>query len=1031
MTRKYYHSCITCPTCHEPYAGSYSELVGLISDENGKIICNCCNSRFNHLVDFSGNKKFENTYNMVLNYNKCPYSADKGKIPLYWHVAPNIIEESYIEWINERPQGTFLITWPWEEVRFIPILLSEYITRHPDSKIVVVGDYDRSLSEKSHIVVHSLPEKIHNTFFIDNPEIPNGDLKKEINSFRNEKSLLFDLRDVITVKSKLYGSRELDTWICLEKLKKCSNEQKNRIVRDYGKGSLRDIELIRKNGKRLSGYTETELESGIIDPENGKWVLQLREENQWSGKQNYNHIWIYDILNNIDRIVWCQEFLDPVTYYNIDEDVQPQSGKTHLISSHSDAGQIFRMIDKIQPDILIIENADTFIQDIRYSGPSSRALLEYLKKPVNTNLLFSTDPEKRQFYHLNSSDNALRSAGCMVHTLDSEDVLKWIGERSDQSNYLYPSPISSGIKEILQEQACSFSIQYIEVDTLTKFYDSVYQLTDLLNNGSAKDIRFYLNRVTGSPLNIIGDYSDPKYLKVYKGHFGLEITYNLLLNDLMCSADEGEIQSETVKEFKRLFTETYLPEKFCSVNPLRTKIVEKAREILENNSSAHVTVIVHFNDIRGFERLIRDEKLIPEDLLPHFNVSGWKGLTSKEALIEKGQPHYVISSQYPSLSYNLRKSGVREFIFISDQKGLQEIKEIISRRLLDVFAHPIFSPDEGGSMPPLIHEALKATDVPAPERVAEIYDDIDDEEIRFSIRKQSQNIRQKTTEETDLGINGIESGDEAFLCIDNQNRGIFIPIGQSVMISNKGFFTDIDTDNRRSDAKIIKDLTHSEIVLGKSGIYYSFKSIFFRYMIKKGTRVTFRRTPYSWKGFMDFFETSILWIHLIEQAAERLAEKYSCDVYAALTFISARLTAAGITAQEPSTVIGWCLNYEDITLESGTYRIYKTEHPFRKNDLKVIFETLNSIIPGVIPDKCDPDEIFAAALCMQDLRLKILKNTSDKIDTTYQDVRRGLAKEMENIISEAELFSPTFVRRVTVANPVRPMRIYQNYNEFL
>lgn len=1030
MVRKYYHSCITCPTCHEPWAGSYSELVGLELERNGEITCKNCNSKFKYLIDFSGDKRFDKTYKAVQDYNKLPYSTDKGKIPLYWQITLNTIEESYIKWVVEKPLGSFLITWPWEEVRFIPILLSEYITRYPNSKVVVVGDYEKPLSEKDRMFNHSLPEIIHNTLFIDDPEAPRGDLKKEMKAFGNEKSLLFDERYVTRVKSKLYGSRELDSWICLKSLKKCLNEQKERIINDYGKGSLRDIELIRRDGTRIRRHTENELKSGIIDPKNGKWILQLREEKQWSGKRKYNHKWEYEILQNLDKIVWCQEFLDPAIYYNISEEDQPQSRRTHLISSNSDVSQIFKMIQKIQPDIMIIENADIFMQDIRYSGPSSRALMEYLKKPANTTLLFSTDPEKRQFYHLSYPDNALKSAGCTIHTLDSEGVLQRIGELSQEreDTNSYSSPLSSGR---LQKQTSNFSALYIEVEALSKLSDSIYRIINLLDSRSAKDIRFYLNRVIGSPLNIIGDYSDPKYLKVQRGLYGLEITYNTLLNDLTIAADEGEIQSETVQEFARFFTETYLSEQYGSVNPLRKEIVDKAREILENDPLAYVTVIVHFNDIRGFKRLARDEKLIPEDLLPRFNISGWKDLTSIEALIEGGKHHYVISSQYPSLSYNLRKSGVEKFIFISDQRGIQKIKEIISRRLLDIFTHPLNSPEEGASMPLLLSKALKTTYVPHPERVTEIYDDIDDEEIRFSVRKQSQNLPQRTTEEPDNNIKGIKSGEKAFLCIDNQDRALFISCGQSVMVRSKGFFIDIDTDDRKPDKKIIKDLTGSEIVLGKSGIYYSFKSIFFRYMIKKGARVTFRRMPYRWQGFMDFFETSILWIHLIEQVAERLTEKYSCDLDSALAFISEKLTAAGITAQEPSTVIGWCLNYEDIKLESGTYRIYKTEHPFRRNDIKIIFETLDSIIPGIIPDTCDPDEIFAAALCMQDLRLKILKTSPDKMDATYQDIRRGLAKEMESIISEAELFRPLSVQRVTVINPVRPMYIYQNYREYL
>ena len=1028
MTRKYYHSCIVCPTCHEPYAGSYSDFVDLHLDENGKIICNNCNSQFNRYIDFSGNKMFQETHKAVLNHSKFPFSAEYGKIPLYWNVTPNTIEDSYIEWILKNPPGSFLITWPWENVRFIPILISEYIGMHPDSKMVIVGDYESPDPESTHIGNHSLPEIIQNTFFIDDPDDPGDELKKEMSNFRKEKGLLFDLRDVIQVKFRSFGSREFVPRTCFGKLKKCSNEQKRIILGDYGNGSFKDIELIKKDGKKLSGFSQKDLDTGVIDPENGKWVLQLREEEQWSGKQNYNHIWLYEILENLERVIWCQEYFKPAVYYTANEDDHPKSGNIHLISSQSDPYQLFRMIQEIEPDILIIENSDTFMQDIRYSGPLNKLLLEYLKSPAKTTLLFSTDPEKRQFYSLNSPQNPLLSSGCRIHTLDSTEILETIAEQSDESKY--PSPLSSGIKQLLHEQKSSLSIQYAEVDELTKFSDALYQLTDEIDAGLAKDIRFYLRRVVSSPLNIIGDYSDSKYLTVTKGMFGLEITYHTLFSGLTISAEDDEISENIPLEFSRLLKEIYLPEISQNVNPLRYEMLDKAKKILENNPSAYVSLVVHSFDVRGFNRIISDEALIPDSLMSRINISGWKGLTNKQSLIESGNPHYVISSQYPSLSYNLRKSNATEIIFISDKKGIEGIREIISRRLLDKFAYPVFSHNADESMPSLLSEALDATTVPEPDRVARIYEDIDDKEIFFSVQKPSQNFHPTTDGESNPDITGIEPGEEAFLCTDSYNRGIFIPIGQSVMKRENGFFNDIDTDNRRSDKKIIHDLEGSEIVLAKSGIYYSFKSIFFRFMMKEGARVTFSRLPFSWKGFRDFFEMSVRWIHLIDKTVEQVAEKCSCERTEALELVAAQLASAGLTAQESSTIIGWCENYEDILMESGTFRLYRTEHPFRKNDLRIIFEVLNNLIPGVIPESADPDEIFAAALCMQDLRLKVLKSGPDNIDTTYQNVRRGLAREMASVISETGLFSPLVVQRVEIIKTVRPMQIYENYGEF-
>jgi hypothetical protein len=1028
--RRYYHSCVICPTCHEPYAGSYSAFVYLKLNENGTITCNFCNSEFNQLIDFSNKKQFQETYRTIDNDNFFHSSKEINKVPLYWCVEPNTIETSYIEWVVQKPQGVFLITWPWEDVRFIPILLSEYLTKNPNSNIVVIGNYDKHIPDTNQITCYSLPEIIFNTLFVDDPVAPSGELKKEINNFRREKSLLFNRRIVTKVKFKSFGSRRIDESICLNSLKKCAKERKKQITDGYGTRCLRDIKLTKLDGRTFSGYSQTDLESGKVDPENGKWILQLREENQWSGNQNYNHIWLYEILSNLKNLIRCQDYLKPSVYYLIDGEDRPKPGKTHLISSHSDPNQIFRLIREIQPDLLIIENADLFIQDIRYHGLLSQALLEYIKNPVNTTLLFSTDPEKRQFYHLNSPKNAFIEAGCKIHTLDSVEVMKHIGAKSTENNY--PSPLSSGIKDYLHKQRSDFYVQYIEAEKLTEFSDAMFQITTNLDTQLTKDIRFYLRRVIASPLNIIGrDYSDFKYLTVYKGHFGIELTYDIIYNDLIESADDDDIPKEIPTTFSQLFEEHYLPDKTHSANPLREIMLNIAKDILEKNPSAYVSLIVHYCDVKGLERIIRDDELIHEKLLPRINISGWKGLKSKETFIEKEIPHYVISSQYPSLSYNLRKSDVNEFIFISDKKGLEGIKEVISKRLLETFAHPLYLPDKTRSMPSLIAEALDTIDIPEPGRVAEIYDDIDDEEISFSISTQSQNSVQRSVDDVNPNVCGIEPGNEAFLCIDNQNRGIFFSVGQNVMIRKDGFFSDIETDNRRSDNLIIKDLTGAEIILGKSGVYYSFKAIFFKFMMKEGARITFRKEPYSWKGFKNLFETSVFWIHLIEKATEIIAEERSIFFDEALTFISGQLTNAGITAKELATVIGWCNHHEEITLESGTYQLYRTEHPFKRNDLRIIFEVLNSITPGIIPNNCDSDEIFAAALCIQNLRLKVFKKTSDKMDAVYQQIRIGLAREFDNFISEADIIIPIVVKRVIVSKSVKSMHTYDNYNDLL
>jgi hypothetical protein len=92
-------------------------------------------------------------------------------------------KKKYVEWAIQKPRGIFLITWPWPDVRFLPVLLTEYCISFPDEKIVVIGDYDRPSKEKKTIDTPSLCELLKKTVFIDNPAPSIGRTKE-----RNDKS---------------------------------------------------------------------------------------------------------------------------------------------------------------------------------------------------------------------------------------------------------------------------------------------------------------------------------------------------------------------------------------------------------------------------------------------------------------------------------------------------------------------------------------------------------------------------------------------------------------------------------------------------------------------------------------------------------------------------------------------------------------------------------------------------------------------------------------------------------------------------
>ncbi|MEN6444011.1 MAG: hypothetical protein ABFC71_09710 [Methanoregula sp.] len=947
-------------------------------------------------------------------------------LPLFWNVVINEIEKNYVDWAIQKPEGIFLITWPWPDVRFLPVLLTEYCISNKNEKVVVIGDYEASSEPKKTISTPTLIEILNKTVFIDNLVPPSDGLKKEMITLKKNHSILFEQKKVVSVKYRRYGSGNIETFLCPHSLSKCSNDvKKDASIENFGKSYLRTITHKKINRQESKGYNELDVKNKIVDPDHGLWDVTLTEQNQWSGKLNYNILWLAEILQNFEKITSCQDILCSVCYFDDPQTVDPDA-KVHLISSKIDLDKILSIIQKISPNLLIIENADDIISDIRYCGPASKSLIEYLAHPPGIVFLFSTNPEKRQFYRLESETNVFSPVSVVVQTLDSSQVLTQLSPDNAQSKF--HNPISSMTSDLLDERNKKIVSQYIKLDNLTSFSQTIISLLDSIEKKFSRDIRFYLRRVVSSPLHIIGDYSDPKFLSAKRGFTGISITYHSIHNDLAEYADDGRISKDVPDLFHKTFYDQYLPDTNQNKNPLRDEFIRNARELCKRNSSNNVIFVVNFRDIKGLEKIIAEDKTLPQDLKTRIFVSGWNNLHETETMVDADTPLFVISSQYPSLKYNLRNSRIKEFIFLSDNDGIEGIKEIIDHRLLERFSFPVVSPRENWDGPSFLRESLGKLELPPPTRINELYLDEDDEIVHFSDWKHNDTESHEPSEYQPLSI--IEAGDEVVLCINRADLAIFIPFGKSVMVQKGELPEDIHIDFKNSDAEIGKKLINTDIILGKSGLFLSFRGIFFKFMMQYGKRMKFQKRPYAWDGYESLFNDSIHWIRLIEKAIQECAIKDPKNQKNADVIVSLKLIESDITAKELGTVIGWFTNYDEISLNSGQYRLYRTEHPFRLEDLRKIFIALQEFLMLSDLNKVDPEKVYAASLCLQDFRRKIFQSSPEE-NPMFFSIRSGLKKEINNILIEAETFSPLIVKKVKITKTVQPMKIIKNYQDYL
>jgi hypothetical protein len=96
--------------------------------------CSCCDAHFHSTIDLSSSDRFANIAEAVINTEGEQAEKYLSDLPLVWKIKPNQIEDEYIRWVRRTSRGKFLITWPWEEVKFIPLLVSEYLLNEPEKK---------------------------------------------------------------------------------------------------------------------------------------------------------------------------------------------------------------------------------------------------------------------------------------------------------------------------------------------------------------------------------------------------------------------------------------------------------------------------------------------------------------------------------------------------------------------------------------------------------------------------------------------------------------------------------------------------------------------------------------------------------------------------------------------------------------------------------------------------------------------------------------------------------------------------------
>jgi len=988
--KTYYHFYPTCPSCHEPHING-----SILRYHKNGLKCSNCGSYFLSTIDFFNTNNFINTIKIIcLRDGNYSYRDELKGQPLYWEVNLNPIENEYIDWIVEQENGKYLITWPWEMVKFSPILAAEFLQKYPNKKVVII-DTLQNLNTENEVSVPSVYDTFSNLIFLEHPILYNNDkIDNDINNFN--KNFLFLKQVLVNYSISRKGKHYRVEKNCFDRYSSCKKFVINEIQKEFGENSIRMIheKKLRGDGNKI-----------IFNPD-GFIEIVLTEREQRMGNLNYNKKWQWNILLNLHKICYFGKILDSV---KIDADININIDEKKLVFLSDDLSHdyIFNVLHTIKPHLVILNNCDRFIRDSIFNGEKSRALYQFLENYDDCLILmFSTDPDARHLYEINNPISRMSSMGVSIHTWDSEPILRYI-QGVDSSSSLFPNPASSKFSE-LRKQGIQPNIEYIFIDQLDLLNSFMELVSPYIGSAQATEFRKYIGDLKKSPLNLKGDYESSI---VFKRKSTSLLTYSYIMNLVYNQAGE-----DTYTKAKLIFDNIYLNGAEYG-NPILSKLIEIINYEIKTD---YITVIVHGFDVKGTENLLKAagfENYMHEKLF----VCSQSDLTLREHNLPTHSVHHVISTVSPSINYSLYFSNVSKFIFIGSPDNNTKYKNIIKNRITEIITRPIYYLSTVDIAPELLKKAILAVDIPPNDMLHEY-----SKEIVFEFGHiQSEGVPNKALGEAN---NKLKTGDNAILVVNERNQGMVIPLYTSLLIKELNRLMEFSIVNPTD--RELKKLVSKEIVMDREGIFKSFKSIFLELMIMHGEKITIRKGPYEWTGFLNLYNNSIEWIELIRSAVKLYSEKQKLSDEESELKISYYLSSLGLNAKDPGYIRSWWTDYELIYSENQVLHIYRVEHPKSYDDLEKIYGGLEKLLPELKMDK-DSEKTYIAAKTVQDLRRALLKGDLRSIGMDFRYLYTKMEKEIKDTVSNSTTFKVQFAFRVTILNDTDKLKIIDEYNNYV
>lgn len=992
--KQFFHSYPTCPCCHEPNLnGSVLEVLDPGSE---RYKCSFCNVYFFKNIDFSA---FPKTWNLMKD-GKEDYELHVADIPLLWKINSNIIEKSYFNWLDGEITGKYLVNWPWDEVKFLPLLVSNFALENPGKKIAVITDCINTYHMDNEVQEPNVISLFNDLFYLDGEvnEYPE-DIKDEMRGFKRnhvlERRNKFHCHVKIVKKSfnddklDIENDISVDTENCT--LRKCKNRIMKKMEYLYGKNCIRAI----KWKERMVWERNTYNPDGYFD-------ISIEERPEWGCNIKFDRFSYWNIITNINRLYRINLKLPPIIISNDTIDVHNsyETNQIFFISDSLEPNKIFITLDTIGPDLVIFPRVDDFIEEgIIFNSPKGREFLNFLNKTEKTLLMFSVKPDSRHLYEIGVDGGFTDEYNVIAHTWDSDFVIKKLMNKESQNNLI--SAGSSSFNRI--ESYETPHSEYIQLKCLDAVEEVIPQILKTVGNNNR--IKRFFDYLLRTSLYINCECEKTNFRR---GDWNFSnIMDHIYEND-------NEIYHEIIEPFNKCYLNKEEPK-----NPIINKINELLADFVEKENLITL-IVVSFYEKKGTE-IILQEKGFRDYIPEHIKICTWNEIDSVILESEDDKDFYVISAIKPSIKYQLYKSSVNKFIFIGSSRNLEYTKIIIDYRLIEKNARPLHKllPEEDAP------ELLKSTlDQLPSDDIQNVISNMEFEEtIKLPVDTDSSTpVENHTTHH--MKINAYEN---AILAVDETGNGMFLPIGRYVSFKHP----DNDSiEEIKVNKSKIDDLTGKEIIIDDHGFYTSYKMIFTKFVVEMGENIPINTPLYRWNGFKDLINSAFEWLRLLRKVLSIIQNDFQVSESEAKEKLANILVTTDIHARDVNYIKNhWLAEPNMLSTTSGPIQVFEIEHPRGFQDLIKIYNKIKVEYPAINIEKYDARNTYTAAITFQRIRRNFLRGENIRIE--YKYLHRKLQEQIRMIIKKSLRFKISSISVVKLRKEVYPMEIIEDFHVYL